>query len=209
MGLYGIEQAIAATISRINPNDFSTYSDPISRIKVKYPSDWIGSQGALSHSIDRTKFNLLINDVDFKPIDESVGLTVTSFNISDTTLVHFVDANLISMKNNPSLNITSINKTAINGIPAYKVGVTGQFDFEGGIKKFGKPDQFGFLEGLGGFKKLNSSLIKHTYFFLVKDGIGYIILYYSDPFASDSLNKYSFYLPTAQKIINSFEIIPR
>src|SRR5215831_16963753 len=78
--LYSFEQAIAATITPINPNDFSTYSDPISRIKIRYPSDWIGSQGTISHSIDRTKFNLLINDVNFKPIDESVGVTVTSFN---------------------------------------------------------------------------------------------------------------------------------
>jgi hypothetical protein len=181
---FGVSNSEQTSLTPLD-NGFTLYKNNIYGITIQYPSNWIKHE---SYQDDIVQFN---------PVDKKAFLMILLARLPENiTLVPFTDRNIVTLTgDNPSL-VTNKNKTILNGIPAYKVEVNGGIDIEGIVKKF-YPTSPHFERPLYSVKTMG--------IFMVHNGIGYGIVYSSDP-AADELKGYYYYLPLIQNMINSFKI---
>lgn len=194
------------------------YTDPIVGISIQYPSDWQEIRDSLMEGVPPANTKKVIA---LQPPDQSVDFTIGVETLQpNLTLDQYAQQTVQSVKNNqPNAQVLELNKTLLaGGVPAYKLVVGGIYDVQAVFERSALPPLVGdFMD----FQPVNFTGIQY---FTIRNNNGYFIVYsdlsgkiaeqvsgtFGPLFPDSNLAPevdvpFSHYLPTAQKMIDSFQ----
>src|SRR5215211_4628631 len=209
--------AIAQTGSQA-ATPFVNFTDPTFGISIQYPSDW---QEIINPLMERMPQENAKKVIALQPPDKSVDFTVGVETLQpNLTLDQYAQQTVQLVKNDqPEAQVLELNKTTLaGGVPAYKLLVTGMYDVQAVFERSGLPALVGNIMD---FQPVNFTGIQY---FTIRNNNGYYIAYsdlsgkIEDQFrrvfgplipdanpAPEVDDPFSHYLPTARKMIDSFQ----
>jgi PsbP-like protein len=205
-------------------DEFLTYYNSAYGIRIQYPVDWGKTEGPF---LQRLATNNIVPIVQFSPPGRSVAFSIVIEKLKgDKTIDQELKESISSFeKNQTGLTLIESNKTTLANLPAYKLLYNGTFDITAALNEFPELDKM-FGDMLD-FKPVNTTSL---HYFTIRDGNEYIISYgdgsgkvieqassllggLADPSLGPSPSvssvvpdPFSHYLPTAQRMIDSFSL---
>lgn len=178
MLFYGIQQAMAQTSEQSkNSSNFLTYQNPSLGIKILYPTTWKTQENTNSSDKNST----LVDVVTFSPPYK---------NKNSSDIIAKLDVKVDNISNiKPTTLAKYANDTISDLRQDFRVA-------ESNATLAGNPAHKIVYTGLEANVDLQAMLV-----ITIKGDRGYIIGYTAEP------EWYSYYLPTIQKMIDSFEIL--
>jgi serine/threonine-protein kinase len=179
-------------------NNFLIYQNPNNGITIRYPSDWLKLQFNHEVIMDRNNGN---NNYTF-PL--KVGFFPTEDNedppdiIVENVLIGAFN-NIIKSSSYSSQNISGFDKFINSQILVYKKHLS-NFHVVRALGNFMFPNNDGPAYEIEYTHKEGPALLHTMQFWILNGDDVYVLLYNSDP------DDYSDYIPTIQKMINSFQI---
>jgi hypothetical protein len=203
-------------------DQFKTFYDYNSGIKIQYPMDWInGDPDVITPWKTEKTANISIIAM-FYPSDFSGGVAVAVEKQSKNfTLEEELQDTIRSLeKSQPSIHLVESNKTIISGLPGYMFIYKGEFDLAKSFEKFGLPrsdlDMFTstrFQQTSVNFMTIHNGLIYSISLELfpsletiIPGALSLFGSTLNESTPTDTNDKLSQYLPIVQKMVNSFEI---
>lgn len=210
-------EAIAQISTEASPG-YLQHTDSNYGIRIQYPEDW---QKTESGVLSRFNINNTKAVAEFHPSDMSVTLLIIAEkSVENQTLEQFVESNIADLREEqPNIQIIEHNRvTTRAGTPAYKLVAKGPLDVEAGMESSGLNELFGQMID---FEPVNMTAMS----FITIEGNNAYLITYSDS-SGRGLNQlcaalgslspectssnigdpYSYYLPIAEKMIDSFEV---
>ena len=201
-------------------SNYLQYNDSGYGIKIQYPAYWQKLEGG---SLSRLSTDSITPIVEFHPADMSVGVIIfVEKLVENMTLDQYIEQQISYHKTaHPNSQIVEQSMTTLAGMPGYKAVFNGTFNVAGGTENLGLDELIG---GIIDFQAVDATIMVFT---TIQGDIAYNIGYRDTstegfhqlcdsfggdfiPFCSSSTgitDPFSHYLPIAQTMVDSFDII--
>jgi hypothetical protein len=201
-------------------NSFLGYSNSEFGVKMEYPADWEKQEGGPLDRLSCENSTVSSPLVVFFSPDKSVDVTIVTDKVTGNKTLesHVNDSVSSTLKSQPNMKNIESTKTTLGGLPAYKIVFKGTFDVGKVLEKCGLDVLLGSLME---FKPVTSTAMM---FFTIKDDRSYLLAYGDETEALSQLtttvgplgplgetppstvqNPFSYFLPTFQRMADSFK----
>jgi hypothetical protein len=184
-------------------DNFLTYTNPEHGIGIEYPSNWQKLEGQM---LDRmtSRAEKITAIVGFTAPSGLTSIFVTVSPSENKSASEFLQAEIPTLKkDHPDFKLVRSNSTTLAGLPAYMLGFSGRYNPDILVEKFGMEGLAGENVDTGILGDLMSSFgdIQQMRVVTIKNDKAYQVGY------GGFGGEYSSYLPTAQKMIDSFQLL--
>ena len=183
--------------SNSNNNNFLIYQNPTNGITIRYPSDWLELQ--FNHGITMHR-----NNGNNYPFPIKVGFFSSGDNenppdaMAENFLIGAFNDIIRSTSYSPQ-NLSGFDKFINSQISSYKTHLP-NFHIIRSVGNFMFPNNGGPAYEIEYTHKEGPSVLHTMQFWILNRDDVYVLMYNSDP------DDYSDYIPTIQKMLNSFQI---
>jgi hypothetical protein len=184
-------------------DNFLPYTNPEHGIRIEYPSGWQKVEGPMLDRMTSRAENITAI-VGFTAPSGLTSIFVTVSPSENKSASEFAQAEIPTLKkDHPDFKLVGSNSTTLAGLPAYMLSFSGRYNPDVLVEKFGMEGLVGenadtgilgdLMSSFGGIQQMSVVTIKNEKAYQVGyGGFG---------------DEYSSYLPTAERMIDSFQFL--
>jgi uncharacterized membrane protein len=196
-------QVVGQILGTESMDNFLTYTNPEHGIRIEYPSNWQKLESPMLDKMTSRAENITAI-VGFTAPSGLTSIFVTVSPSENKSASEFLQAEIPTLKkDHPDFKLVGSNPTTLAGLPAYMLSFSGRYDPDILVEKFGMEGLAGENVDTGILGDLMSSFgdIQQMSVVTIKNDKAYQVGY------GGFGGEYSSYLPTAQKMIDSFQLL--